>query len=334
MLSSSRPGPPPTLETHTSTTTAPGHGLRLAPRGPSASACLSTMTSSATTTQLGRQFWGSIRDSVTVLAARLPVGGRRPLPNHPFAGQFFNTPYTQNTRFFHSARRFFQPYPSRISPKNVRKSCTSGGLLLLGLSSSPSSTSAVVTTCTAAADSALAGSSCQRANLSHLARQAWRQSLQARKGRVCSGKRASSSNSKGDGDKNQASSPKQEPEAPPPASDKTPTPAPHEHESLADSMSKYLHLPKMPHRPTKEELLAAASGFGQRLRVRFKWFSIRSMRPWNADEWGAFVSWFLFGHLVWILVGTTTFFSLIILFINTVFAQGMYTMSFCRGRGC
>jgi len=77
----------------------------------------------------------------------------------------------------------------------------------------------------------------------------------------------------------------------------------------------------MPHRPTKEELLAAASGFRQRLKVRFKWFSIRSMRPWNADEWGAFVSWFLFGHLVWILVGTTTFFSLIILTINTVFAQ-------------
>ncbi|KAM3465050.1 hypothetical protein MY5147_009363 [Beauveria neobassiana] len=45
------------------------------------------------------------------------------------------------------------------------------------------------------------------------------------------------------------------------------------------------------------------------------------MRPWNADEWGAFVSWFLFGHLVWILVGTTTFFSLLILSINTVFAQ-------------
>jgi distribution and morphology protein 31 len=48
------------------------------------------------------------------------------------------------------------------------------------------------------------------------------------------------------------------------------------------------------------------------------------MRPWNADEWGAFVSWVLFGHLVWVLVGTTTFFSLIILFINTVFAQGMF----------
>lgn len=99
-------------------------------------------------------------------------------------------------------------------------------------------------------------------------------------------------------------------------------------ESIASSVSKYLHiphLPKMPHRPTKEELLAAANGFWDRMKVRFKWMSIRSMRPWNADEWGAFVSWFMLGHLVWILVGTTTFFSLIIFSINTVFAQGLYT---------
>lgn len=92
-------------------------------------------------------------------------------------------------------------------------------------------------------------------------------------------------------------------------------------ESIASSVSKYLHLPKIPHRPTKEELLAAANGFWERVRVRLKWMSIRSMRPWNADEWGAFVSWFMLGHLVWILVGTTTFCSLLIIFINTVFAQ-------------
>ncbi|KAI8683839.1 hypothetical protein NCS57_00048700 [Fusarium keratoplasticum] len=91
-------------------------------------------------------------------------------------------------------------------------------------------------------------------------------------------------------------------------------------ESIASYMS-YLHLPRMPHRPTKEELLEAANGFWERLKVRLKWVSIRSMRPWNIDEWGAFVSWFLFGHLVWILLGTTTFFSLVILSINTVFAQ-------------
>ncbi|KAH6856848.1 mitochondrial distribution and morphology proteins-domain-containing protein [Chaetomium sp. MPI-CAGE-AT-0009] len=281
------------------------------------------MTSGPTTTQLGRQFWGSIRSSVTILAARLPT--RRPLPNQPSSGQsLFNTPHGQNTRFFHTARRFFQPHPSRISPKNVRKSCTSGGLLLLGLSSSPSSTTTVVTTCTAAADSALAGSSGQRANLSYLARRAWLRGRQARSGpgrSVGSGTRASSSGAKGDGDKSKVVPPKGEPEPPQQIPARPPAPGSPEYESLADSMSKYLHLPKMPHRPTKEELLAAASGFRQRLRVRFKWFSIRSMRPWNADEWGAFVSWFLFGHLVWILVGTTTFFSLIILTINTVFAQ-------------
>ena len=95
-----------------------------------------------------------------------------------------------------------------------------------------------------------------------------------------------------------------------------------EAESLTSSVSKYLNLSRIPHRPTKEELLAAATNFRQRLKVRFKWMSIRSMRPWNADEWGAFVSWFMLGHLVWILVGTTTFFSLVILSINTVFAQG------------
>jgi distribution and morphology protein 31 len=82
------------------------------------------------------------------------------------------------------------------------------------------------------------------------------------------------------------------------------------------------HLPQMPHRPTREELLAAATGFWSRLKVRFKWFSIRSTRPWNIDDWSAFASWFVLGNIVWVFVGTTTFFSLVIFSINTVFAQG------------
>jgi distribution and morphology protein 31 len=83
-------------------------------------------------------------------------------------------------------------------------------------------------------------------------------------------------------------------------------------------------LPAMPHlhRPTKEELLAAATGFWSRLKVHFKWFSIRSVRPFNMDEIGAFFSWFVLGHVIWVIVGTTTFFSLAIFAINTVFAQG------------
>ncbi|KAK0948986.1 Mitochondrial distribution and morphology protein 31, mitochondrial precursor, partial [Friedmanniomyces endolithicus] len=75
------------------------------------------------------------------------------------------------------------------------------------------------------------------------------------------------------------------------------------------------------HRPTKEELLGAATGFWHRLQIRFKWFSIRSVRPFNSDEIGAFVSWIFWGHVLWIVIGTTTFVSLAIWAINTVFAQ-------------
>ena len=78
------------------------------------------------------------------------------------------------------------------------------------------------------------------------------------------------------------------------------------------------------HRPSKEELLAAATGFWSRLKVRFKWFSIRSVRPFNVDDIGAFFSWVLVGHVLWIILGTTTFFSLAILAVNTVLAQGMF----------
>ncbi|KAJ5224145.1 Mitochondrial distribution and morphology protein 31 [Penicillium chermesinum] len=96
----------------------------------------------------------------------------------------------------------------------------------------------------------------------------------------------------------------------------------------APSSGRHLmhRLPHMPHlhRPTKEELLAAATGFWSRLKVRFKWFSIRSVRPFNLDEIAAFFSWVFLGHIVWVVAGTTTFFSLLILAINTVFAQGMF----------
>jgi distribution and morphology protein 31 len=80
------------------------------------------------------------------------------------------------------------------------------------------------------------------------------------------------------------------------------------------------HIPHL-HRPTKEELLAAATGFWQRLGVRFKWFSIRSARPFRVDEIFAFLSWIFWGHVLWIVIGTTTFFSLLIFTLNTVFAQ-------------
>ena len=75
------------------------------------------------------------------------------------------------------------------------------------------------------------------------------------------------------------------------------------------------------HRPTKEELLAAATGFWSRLKMRFKWFSIRSGRPFNSEEIFAIVSWLFLGHMLWIILGTTTFVSLALLAVNTVSAQ-------------
>ncbi|KAF2176709.1 hypothetical protein K469DRAFT_722107 [Zopfia rhizophila CBS 207.26] len=79
----------------------------------------------------------------------------------------------------------------------------------------------------------------------------------------------------------------------------------------------------LPHlyRPSKAELLAAASGFWSRLKVHFKWVTIRSTRPFNADEIYALFSWILAAHVIWIIVGTTTFFSLTIFLINTAFTQ-------------
>ncbi|RAH72717.1 mitochondrial distribution and morphology protein [Aspergillus aculeatinus CBS 121060] len=95
------------------------------------------------------------------------------------------------------------------------------------------------------------------------------------------------------------------------------------HQKLYANRHLINRLPHMPHlhRPSKEELLAAANGFWSRLKVRFKWFSIRSVRPFNLDEITALFSWVLLGHVVWVVLGTTTFFSLLIIAINTVFAQ-------------
>ncbi|CAD0111720.1 unnamed protein product [Aureobasidium uvarum] len=103
-----------------------------------------------------------------------------------------------------------------------------------------------------------------------------------------------------------------------------PSPAKPEDARPSNQTQHHYHLmDRLPHlhRPTKDELLAAATSFWQRLGIRFKWFSIRSARPFNTDDISAFVSWIVFGHILWIVLGTTTFVSLAIFFMNTVFAQ-------------
>ncbi|OSD06739.1 hypothetical protein PYCCODRAFT_1359457 [Trametes coccinea BRFM310] len=79
----------------------------------------------------------------------------------------------------------------------------------------------------------------------------------------------------------------------------------------------------LPHlqRPTRDDFLKAADGFWQRLRVRFRWLTIRSFRRYNADELSAFLTWFLMSQTLWLFVGTTTFFSVVFATANSLRLQ-------------
>lgn len=88
------------------------------------------------------------------------------------------------------------------------------------------------------------------------------------------------------------------PDPPPPAS--PPGPLPNYPEFIQRLIQNAPHL----HRPTRDELLGLATGFWERLRIRWKWFTIRSFRKFNADDISAFVTLIIFSQTVWILVGT------------------------------
>ncbi|KAI1470117.1 mitochondrial distribution and morphology proteins-domain-containing protein [Daldinia caldariorum] len=287
------------------------------------------MSSAARSTILGqgRQAWRSLYELVDTFTSK--VSPRQNSVNRFGPHQIITSFSTATPRLSKPPWSF--PHVPRPCSNNVRRSFTSSGILLFGFASPFSTTSSVAATCSAAADSVVLGSAGQTSNIGRLAKQAWVRDIHTttRRRVVRIHRRTKTSKSNTDNG-NSAVAQQKTGSSSQPASNANAIPntkpkvGPPEAESTSASVSKYFHLPAMPHlphRPTKEEFLAAANGFWQRLKVRFKWFSIRSMRPWNIDEWGAFVSWFLFGHLVWILVGTTTFFSLGILFINTVFAQ-------------
>lgn len=72
---------------------------------------------------------------------------------------------------------------------------------------------------------------------------------------------------------------------------------------------------------TKETLLSEATGSWQRFAIRSKWLLLKSYRPFNVDDFSAFFSWFILSHIIWIIVGTTTFFSLLFLGLNSLFTR-------------
>ena len=76
-----------------------------------------------------------------------------------------------------------------------------------------------------------------------------------------------------------------------------------------------------PRPPSKEELLQYAQGFWTRLRIRFKWFTIRGFRRFNADDISAFFTLGGLGTVVFIIVGTTTAVSLVFAALNALNMQ-------------
>ncbi|ATZ45668.1 Bcmdm32 [Botrytis cinerea B05.10] len=234
-------------------------------------------------------------------------------------------PFISNSTLLNSTRRAFSQ--SRIrsfsssSPKTqVRRSFAYGGVFFLDLSSGTSATPSIASCTTTVEKTLYTASSSSRRPLTTYFQQEWRREIHSSSRRRARGyaRRNKSSAS------NLQNARKTPQEIHNPSQTTPPVKEPVTDSSISHSASSKYHLPhmpKMPHRPTREELLAAATGFWSRLKVRFKWFTIRGGRPWNVDDWSAFVSWFVLGNIAWIFVGTTTFFSLVILSINTVVAQ-------------
>ncbi|KAG0048567.1 Mitochondrial distribution and morphology protein 31, mitochondrial precursor [Gryganskiella cystojenkinii] len=72
----------------------------------------------------------------------------------------------------------------------------------------------------------------------------------------------------------------------------------------------------------RAKLLAAAPNFMARLRIRLKLLLMRQIRPWRVDDFIAMFSWAFIANVAFVLLGTTTFFSLVLATANSLQFQG------------
>jgi len=73
----------------------------------------------------------------------------------------------------------------------------------------------------------------------------------------------------------------------------------------------------------RAQLLSAAPNFMARLKIRLKLLLMRQVRPWRMDDFIAMFSWAFLANVAFILLGTTTFFSLVLATANSLQFQGM-----------
>lgn len=72
----------------------------------------------------------------------------------------------------------------------------------------------------------------------------------------------------------------------------------------------------------RAKLLSAAPNFMARLRIRLKLLLMRQIRPWRVDDFIAMFSWAFIANVAFVLLGTTTFFSLVLATANSLQFQG------------
>ncbi|GAA5937106.1 mitochondrial distribution and morphology protein [Sporobolomyces koalae] len=73
--------------------------------------------------------------------------------------------------------------------------------------------------------------------------------------------------------------------------------------------------------PTRDQLLSLTTSFFDRLKIRFKWATIRSYRRFRLDDWSAFFSIGIFGTLGWFLLKTTSAFAVLFVLVNSLSSQ-------------
>ncbi|KAF9981392.1 Mitochondrial distribution and morphology protein 31, mitochondrial precursor [Mortierella antarctica] len=75
-------------------------------------------------------------------------------------------------------------------------------------------------------------------------------------------------------------------------------------------------------RVDRAKLLAATPTFLARLKIRLKLLLMRQIRPWRVDDFIAMFSWAFLANVAFVLLGTTTFFSLLLATANSLQFQG------------
>ncbi|KAF9290130.1 Mitochondrial distribution and morphology protein 31, mitochondrial precursor [Mortierella alpina] len=75
-------------------------------------------------------------------------------------------------------------------------------------------------------------------------------------------------------------------------------------------------------RVDRAKLLAATPTFLARLKIRLKLLLMRQIRPWRVDDFIAMFSWAFLANIAFVLLGTTTFFSLLLATANSLQFQG------------